>query len=165
MAEQAQVEGPIQVRYFPLSKLARAPRNPKSHDLDVINDSITRFGFVNPLVTNEKTGRIVAGHGRVDTLQRAKAAGKQPPDRVVEREGDWFVPVLVGVAFASDAEAEAYVIADNQTTILGGWDDQALADVLKDHVDTPFGLAESQRSCIIFPCLSLHQAWIVAGDA
>jgi hypothetical protein len=39
MAEQAQVEGPIQVRYLPLSMLARAPRNPKSHDLDVINDS------------------------------------------------------------------------------------------------------------------------------
>jgi hypothetical protein len=61
MAEQAQVEGPIQVRYFPLSKLARAPRNPKSHDLDVINDSITRFGFVNPLVINEKTGRTPGG--------------------------------------------------------------------------------------------------------
>jgi DNA modification methylase len=141
MAEQAQVEGPIQVRYLPLSRLPRAPRNPKSHDLDVINDSITRFGFVNPVVINEKTGRIVAGHGRVDTLQRAKAASKQPPDRIVDKDGDWFIPVLVGVAFASDAEAEAYVIADNQTTILGGWDEKALADVLKDHVDTPFGLA------------------------
>ena len=102
MAEQAQVEGPIQVRYLPLSRLARAPRNPKSHDLDVINDSIKRFGFVNRVVINEKTGRIVAGHGRIDTLQRAKTAGKQPPDRIFERDGDWFVPVLVGVAFASD---------------------------------------------------------------
>jgi hypothetical protein len=53
--------------YLPLSKLARAPRNPKGHALDVIDNSISRFGFINPIVVNEKTGRIVSDlEGAVD---------------------------------------------------------------------------------------------------
>jgi ParB-like chromosome segregation protein Spo0J len=134
------VDGPLQVRYLPLSKLARAPRNPKGHALDVIDNSISRFGFVNPIVVNEKTGRIVAGHGRLDTLQRAKTPGKRPPERIVEKDGEWYAPVLVGVAFATDAEAEAFLIADNQTVVLGGYDETILAQILVDHVDTPNGL-------------------------
>jgi hypothetical protein len=133
------VDGPLQVRYLPLSKLARAPRNPKGHAPDVIDNSIGRFGFINPIVINDKTGRIVAGHGRLDTLQRAKA-GKRPPERIVEKDGEWYAPVLVGVTFATDAEAEAFLIADNQTVVLGGYDEKILAEILVDHVDTPNGL-------------------------
>lgn len=140
LSQLPSVDGPLQVRYLPLSKLARAPRNPKGHALEVIDNSISRFGFINPIVVNEKTGRIVAGHGRLDTLQRAKAAGKRPPERIVEKDGEWYAPVLVGVAFATDAEAEAFLIADNQTVVLGGYDETILAQILVDHVDTPNGL-------------------------
>jgi hypothetical protein len=127
-----EVEGPIHIVYMALSELLRAPRNPKSHDIDVIHQSLDRFGYVEPIARNERTGRIVAGHGRLDTLQQKKALGERPPARVVEREGEWFVPVLRGVEFQSDAEAEAYLLASNQSTIAGGWDEGELVKVLAD---------------------------------
>ncbi len=104
---EVDAEGPIRIVYMPLSALLRAPRNPKSHDIGVIHQSLGRFGYVEPIAINERTGRIVAGHGRLDTLQQKKALGERPPARVVEKQGEWFVPVLRGVEFASDDEAEA----------------------------------------------------------
>ncbi|MBV8771668.1 MAG: hypothetical protein JO166_04950 [Deltaproteobacteria bacterium] len=131
---------PIRVEYMTLAQLRRAPRNPKAHDLDVIDSSIKRFGFVAPIVMDERTGRLVAGHGRLETLERAKAAGQKPPDRIIERDGEWLVPVIRGVEFTDDREAEAYVVADNQTTILGGWNEEELAAVLLDHAGGERGL-------------------------
>jgi hypothetical protein len=42
------------------------------------------------------------------------------------------VPVVRGVAFNSDAEIEAYLVADNRLTILGGWNEPELASLLQD---------------------------------
>ena len=131
-AKAAEVDGPIRVEYLPLSELVRAPRNPKSHDIGLIHQSLGRFGYVEPIALNERTGRIVAGHGRLETLQQKKATGERAPARVIERQGEWFVPVLRGVEFASDADAEAYLLASNQTTIAGGWDEGDLAKMLAD---------------------------------
>lgn len=117
---------------MPLDQILRAPRNPKDHDLGQINKSIHRFGFVNPILINESTGRLVAGHGRVDDLQQLKASGKRPPQRIIEKDGKWLVPVIRGVSFENDDEAEAYLVADNQLTILGGWNDAELANILSD---------------------------------
>jgi DNA modification methylase len=47
-------------------------------------------------------------------------------------DGDWLVPVVRGVAFNSDAEIEAYLVADNRLTILGGWNEPELASLLQD---------------------------------
>jgi hypothetical protein len=47
-------------------------------------------------------------------------------------DGDWLVPVVRGVAFNSDAEIEAYLVADNRLTILGGWNEPELAGLLQD---------------------------------
>jgi DNA modification methylase len=122
----------LRVEYLDLEGLARAPRNPKHHDLGVLQASLDRFGFVAPILVDDATGRLVAGHGRVDALQQLKAAGAPAPERVRVHEGRWLVPVIRGVAFASPLEAESYLVADNQTTILGGWDSERLADVLAD---------------------------------
>jgi len=122
----------IRIEYMPLSKLVRAPRNPKQHDLGALHQSINRFGYVAPVLINEATGRIVAGHGRIDALQQMKAAGHSPPLRVKVKDGEWLVPVIRGIRFKDDAEAEAYLVADNNLTLLGGWDDNTLADVLSD---------------------------------
>jgi ParB-like chromosome segregation protein Spo0J len=120
----------IRVEYLPRAQLKCAPRNPKAHDLGVIDQSIRRFGFVSPIVLDERTGRLMAGHGRLETLERGKAAGEKPPDRIIEKDGEWLVPVIRGAEFGDDHEAEAYVVADNQTTILGGWNEEELAAVL-----------------------------------
>lgn len=127
------VEAGLSIEYVPLSEVAAAERNPKDHDIGAIIQSIQRFGFVTPGVVNEKTGRIVVGHGRADALQRMRADGFPAPGRIREGEdGEWLVPIVRGVEFETDAEAEAYVIADNRLTELGGWDHSSLPIILKD---------------------------------
>ena len=124
--------GEVRIEYMPLSKLRRWPRNPKDHDLGTLHQSISRFGFVSPIIIDERTGKLVAGHGRLDVLQQKKVAGEKPPARIKEVGDEWYVPVIRGISFNSDEEAEAYAIADNRTTELGGWDEVQLAEVLSD---------------------------------
>jgi hypothetical protein len=131
---------PVYVEYVPLSKLQRAPRNPKAHDLGLIERSMGRFGYVEPIAINEKTGRLVAGHGRLDALEKRRAAGAEPPERVIVQNGEWCVPVLRGISFESDADTEAYLLASNQITIAGGWLDDELAKVLGDLAEQDGGL-------------------------
>jgi hypothetical protein len=59
------------------------------------------------------------------------AEGREPPDHVRVENGDWLVPVTL-VQFADDREAEAYALADLQTTILGGWDDSELQTIVRE---------------------------------
>jgi len=125
-------QGEVRIEYMPLSKLRRWPRNPKDHDLGTLHQSISRFGFVSPIIIDERTGKLVAGHGRLDVLQQKKVAGEKPPARIKEVGDEWYVPVIRGISFNSDEEAEAYAIADNRTTELGGWDEVRLAEVLSD---------------------------------
>lgn len=124
--------GEIRVEYTPLSKVLRWERNPKRHGEPELDASIQRFGFVAPLIVNESTGRLVAGHGRLDSLQRRKASGESAPERIRVERGEWYVPVVRGVGFATDDEAAAYAIADNRLVELGGWDDAGLAEILDD---------------------------------
>ena len=93
---------------------------------------MSRFGYVSPMILDERTGRLVAGHGRLESLCKAKSEGKGPPDRIRVKEGDWLVPVVRGIAFTDDREAEAFLLTDNQTTVLGGWDDQELKKILEE---------------------------------
>jgi ParB-like chromosome segregation protein Spo0J len=141
MSEPAKVEGMLRIEYLPLSKLLHWPRNPKGHDLGTLHESFRRFGFVNPIILDEKTGRLVAGHGRLDTLQQAKATGASPPARIAVKDNEWLVPVIRGIEFADIQEAEAYLISDNRTVELGGWEEQALAAILADHAASDRGLS------------------------
>ena len=63
----------LRVEYLDLEGLVRAPRNPKQHDLGVLQASLDRFGFVAPIILDERTGRLVAGHGRLDALEKLKS--------------------------------------------------------------------------------------------
>lgn len=124
---------PRRVEYVSLRKLRADPRNPKSHHAESIEHSISRFGFVEPIVVDERTGFIASGHGRVETLTRMRSGKKPAPKGVrVTGKGDWLVPVVKGWESASDAEAGAALIAFNRTTELGGWVDEALLDLLQE---------------------------------
>lgn len=103
--------------------------NPKNHDIEEIKNSIRRFGFTAPLLRNEKTGRLVAGHGRRQALLELREAGEEVPRGIGE---GWRVPVVVGLSFKNRHEAKAYLLADNKISELGGWDDQYLFDFLKE---------------------------------
>ena len=128
----------LQIEYVPLATLKRWERNPKDHDLGELGRSLSRFGFVMPILVDERSGMIAAGHGRIDTLLQRKGAGESPPARIdVTEDGDWLVPVVRGVSFNSDGEAEAYAIADNRLVERGGWMENTLVEVLKDLAEGP----------------------------
>lgn len=121
------------IEYTPIGEVVRAPRNVKGHAKASIARSFDLFGFVEPIVVDERTGRLVAGHGRLDELQSAAAAGGAPPDGInVGDDGRWLVPVVRGWSSGDDAEAEAYLLASNRITELGGWDEVGLAEILRD---------------------------------
>ena len=124
---------PLRIEYTALADLKRHPRNPKDHDLGAISRSVNRFGFTAPVIVDERTGYLAAGHGRIDTLAQLKAQGGEPPANIqTNKAGEWLVPVIRGVAFNSDAEIEAYLVADNRLTELGGWNEPELAALLQD---------------------------------
>ena len=120
------------IEYVALSTVQGAKRNPKLHAKEAIATSIRRHGFVELPVIDERTGRLVAGHGRVDDLATKKAAGQPAPAGVRVEHDDWFVPVVRGWSSESDAQAEAYLVASNRTTEMGGWDTESLASLLDD---------------------------------
>lgn len=124
----------VRIRYVPLDELRKHPRNPKAHDLEALAGSVNRFGFVTPIVLNDRDGTILEGHGRLETLEalRAKDAELLPAGLRIRRgDGMWLVPVVSGVDLAPE-EADAFVIAANRTVELGGWDEATLADLLRD---------------------------------
>lgn len=119
----------LTVRRERLRDLRPAAGNPKAHDLDAIEASLQRFGFVSPLIVDETTGELLAGHGRLEALIRMRDRGDDPPAGIKLLRGDWSVPTVRGVALAG--EADAYRIADNRLVELGGWDDDALMSSLR----------------------------------
>lgn len=124
----------LTIKYESLEELSSrfSTRNPKTHAMRSLAESVRRFGFSDPVAVNEATGRLVEGHGRVEVLGIMRAAGEEPPARVVVKDGKWFVPVVRGLAFDTDEQAEAYLLAHNRLTELGGWDEALLLEVLRD---------------------------------
>ncbi|MCZ8163813.1 MAG: site-specific DNA-methyltransferase [Beijerinckiaceae bacterium] len=105
------------IQYLPPERLSPYPRNARTHSrkqIRQIADSITRFGFTNPVLIDEH-GMILAGHGRVEA---AKLLGMAE------------VPCL-RFDHMSEAEKRAYILADNKLALNAGWDEDLLADELK----------------------------------
>lgn len=119
---------PLAIQYRALKSLKKWAKNPKQHDLGALHQSLERFGFVNPIIVNERTGQVVAGHGRLEALMQRAASGGPMPDRIKRSGTDWLVPVLV--VDMDEREADAYAVADNRIVELGGWNESMLAEVL-----------------------------------
>jgi DNA modification methylase len=112
------------VELFAVDRLAPRKANARTHSrkqVRQIADSITRFGFCNPVLIDD-ANQIIAGHGRVEA---AKLLGL---------EG---VPAL-RIAHLSEAEKRAYVMADNRLAELAGWDREILAIELQGLIDLEF---------------------------
>lgn len=121
------------VDYVELGKIKLAPRNPKAHDVDGIGSSMSHHGLGEIPMRDERTGRLVAGHGRIEAIEAAWEQQEEPPEGVrVDDRGRWLVPVLGGWSSRSDEDAEAYLIGSNQWTIAGGWVNTELVTVLSD---------------------------------
>ena len=114
-----------------LSALAPYPNNARTHSdeqVDMIAKSLQEFGFVNPVLIDEKN-MIVAGHGRV---MAAKKLGMEK------------VP-YVRVEGLTESQIRAYILADNKLAELAGWDFKLLGLELGELTDidmTQFGFEE-----------------------
>jgi hypothetical protein len=118
---------------MPIGELVGADRNPKGHDTAGLGRSISRWGFADAPILDDRTGKLVAGHGRLQDLLARQASGEDPPEGVtVDKAGQWLAPVQRGWSSRSDDEAAAFLIGHNQLTTNGGWDEQDLAGMLTD---------------------------------
>jgi DNA modification methylase len=91
------------------------PRRHSSKQIRQIANSIETFGFNVPILI-DRDGKVIAGHGR---LQACRLLG------ITE------VPTLC-LDHLTPAQARAFMIADNRLTEIAVWDDQLLAQQLKD---------------------------------
>ena len=106
----------LAIRRVRLDALHLDPANARAHperNLQSIQDSLARFGQVEPLIVLKSTGRVIGGNGRLVAM---KALGWSECD-IVELE-------------LSEIEATALGIALNRTAELAEWDDGALAQIL-----------------------------------
>jgi hypothetical protein len=121
------------IEHVPLEELVPNPKNPKTHRTDVLDASVGRFGYIEPVVIDGRTGYLVSGHGRTETLRTMQERGDLPPEGVsVGADGRWLVPAVTGWSSRTDREADAALVALNRTTELGGWDNEALADIVSE---------------------------------
>tara|TARA_Y100000992_G_C21182785_1_gene451520 strand:+ start:296 stop:943 length:648 start_codon:yes stop_codon:yes gene_type:complete len=125
--------GKVEIVFTKLSEIQEADRNVKDHDIGSIHESMNRFGFTSPLLLNEATGKLVAGHGRIEALKQKKQFKEGVPAniKVDDESGEWLVPVIRGVSFKNEEEAQAYLLADNRLVELGGWNTNALIEELE----------------------------------
>jgi ParB-like chromosome segregation protein Spo0J len=110
-----------------IETLSADPANARVHssrNLDAIKASLKRFGQQKPIVV-DKNGIVRAGNG---TLAAAKALG-------------WTHLNVVRTDLMS-SDATAYAIADNRTSDLSEWDEEALARQLDSLRDEGMDLAD-----------------------
>lgn len=93
-------------------------RNSRTHSPEQVKqvaNSIKEFGFTNPVLIDGDNG-IIAGHGRVMAAQFLEL--EQVP--------------CIRLAYLSEAQKRAYIIADNQLALNSGWDEDMLRAELHD---------------------------------
>ena len=106
------------LKYVPITELRPDPRNPRKHgraQIQAIAKSIKAFGFNAPILI-DKGGRVLAGHGRLEAAKLLELAQ---------------VPVI-SLENLTEAQARAYMLADNKLTDRSCWDDELLAVHLKE---------------------------------
>ncbi len=103
----------LKVEYREIASLNLCARNPRTHSrkqIRQIADSISEFGFTNPVLIDDD-GRIIAGHGRIEA---AKLLGIET------------VPTI-RLEDMTEAQKRAYILADNKLAENAGWDKDLLA--------------------------------------
>ncbi|MFM2277940.1 MAG: hypothetical protein RLZZ444_171, partial [Pseudomonadota bacterium] len=106
----------LEVKLVEIDLLKSHPNNARTHSkkqLKMIASSISKFGFVSPVIAT-LDNVIIAGHGRVEA---ARIAGLTN------------VPV-VHFAHNDPDMIRAYMLADNQLAVKAGWDFDMLIDEL-----------------------------------
>lgn len=103
---------------IPVSTLSEHPENPRRGDSKAVNESIAANGFYGAILVQRSTGRVLAGHTR---LKAAKQSG------ATSVPGIWLD--------VDDQQAKRILLADNRTSDLAYYDDDALFAVLGSILD------------------------------
>lgn len=136
MTRKTTTAPPRRLEPMPLDDIHGNPRNVKGHAEAAIRRSIEHHGLAELPLLDERTGQLVAGHGRLDQLRAMQQAGVSPPEGIeLDKDGRWLVPVIRGWSSRSDEDAAAYLVGSNRLTELGGWDDHGLAELLTELAD------------------------------
>src|SRR5437899_11239173 len=109
---------PLKIIYQQIGQLKLDPGNPRVHtkrQIGQIASSIRIFGFNVPVLV-DRLGNVVCGHGRLLACREL---------------GMTEVPTLC-LDHLTSAQARAFMIADNRLTEIATWDDQLLAQQLRD---------------------------------
>lgn len=102
----------------PINSLQPWPGNPRTHNLDLLRESLRLHGQYRAIVVQASTSRIVAGNG---TWEAARAEGwKEIAAHFVE---------------ADDEEARRILLVDNRASDLGDYDEELLAGILQSLPD------------------------------
>ena len=115
------------IELWPLDRLKPYAQNARTHsDAQVaqIASSIVEYGFTAPLLVSGDGG-ILAGHGRLAAAQKLALD---------------VVPVVV-LDHLTPTQRRAYILADNQLTLQGGWNEELLAAELAELSAAGFDLA------------------------
>ena len=102
---------------------ARNARTHSDEQVAQIAASIKEFGWTNPILVDGDNG-IIAGHGRLAAARKL---------------GNTEVPVIE-LTGLSEAQKRAYILADNKLALNAGWDNDLLAEELKELKDLNFDL-------------------------
>lgn len=116
-----------EVKRRKVSTLVPYARNSRTHSdaqISQIAASIKEWGWTTPILIDE-AGGIIAGHGRVMAAQRL---------HIKE------VPCMIATNW-TDAQKQAYVIADNKLAENAGWDTELLSVELKELEGLDFDLS------------------------
>lgn len=158
----------LAIRYARLSEAVLWDDNPKRHDVGGIRESIRIHGFRDAPIYDAALGAIVAGNGRMTVLAQMHEEGRSildevwPPVGITEdAEGQWWVPLQVGIDAPTREAAEAFGVDHNALTlggagleaeqILGLFNRDALERVLARARDKVTGIAPADLERFLNP--------------
>lgn len=136
-------EDGLKLEYRLLTDIVKWPRNPKEHSSE-LGDAFKEFGFLVPMLIDETSGRLVAGHGRLEHLQKLHDEGSEPPQGIKVIAGKWRVPVIRGGYFDSEEQAERFLLSDNLLQMAGGWNEGDLEEIVSE-VSNLFGTESLEK--------------------
>lgn len=117
----------MQIEQLKTSELLPYVNNARTHSesqVAQIAASIKEFGFNNPILIDAE-GTIIAGHGRVEAA------------RVLKLEN---VP-CIRLGHLTEAQKKAYILADNKLALNAGWDEEMLANELRELKSIEFDIS------------------------
>ena len=105
----------LQDRARPIDEFARHPKNARQGDLGVIMESLEHHGQYREIIVQKSTGHILAGN---HTWEAARQLG--------------WTRIAADVIDVDNTQAQKIVLVDNAANDHAGYDDEQLAELLKD---------------------------------